>query len=83
MKLPLHLFAWPSRHNVYLALPLMIVLSLGLHIAGVAVFQVAYPRSHASLERSAEVYFLRAGSPEAARIAPLLAASDQPSFLPA
>lgn len=82
MKLPLHLFAWPSRHNVQLALPLMILLSLGLHVAGVAVFQVAYPRSHASPERSAEVYFLKPGSAEAAKIAPLLAASDPALFSP-
>lgn len=82
MKLPLHLFAWPSRHNVHLALPIFLVISFLLHVAGIAIFQVSYPRSHASAERSAEVYFLRAGSPEAARLAPMLAASDPALFSP-
>lgn len=82
MKLPLHLFAWPSRHNIHIALPLFIILSLALHIAGVAVFQVAYPRSHPSPQRSAEVYFLQPGSAAAARLAPLLAASDPALFSP-
>ncbi len=82
MKLRIHLFEWPSRHNVHLALPLMIVLSLGLHTACVLVFQVAYPRPHRSPQRSAEVYFLHPGSPMAKRIAPLLAASDPALFSP-
>lgn len=82
MKLPLHLFAWPSRHNVHLALPLFLVVSFLLHVAGVAIFQVSYPRAHANSERSAEVYFLRAGTPEAARLAPMLAASDPALFSP-
>ena len=78
----LNLFAWPSRHSIYIALPLFIVLSLVLHVAGVAVFQVAYPRSHASPERSAKVYFLQPDSAAAARLAPLLAASDPALFSP-
>jgi len=76
VKLDLHLFDWPSRHNVHLALPLMLLLSFVLHAACVVVFQVDYPRSRASPERSAEVFFLRPGSPEAVLMAPLLAASD-------
>ncbi|MEI6340005.1 MAG: hypothetical protein WCQ57_15720, partial [Verrucomicrobiota bacterium] len=64
MKLHLHLFDWPSRHNVHLALPLMLVLSFVLHAACVVVFQVDYPRTHASPEHSAEVFFLCPGSPE-------------------
>lgn len=82
MKLPLHLFAWPSRHNVHLALPIFLVVSFLLHVAGIAIFQVSYPRSNAGGERSAEVYFLRTGSPEAARLAPMLAASDPALFSP-
>lgn len=82
MKLDLHLFDWPSRHNVHLALPLMLVLSFVLHAACVVVFQVAYPRSGASPERSAEVFFLRPGSPEAVQMAPLLTASDPALFSP-
>lgn len=82
MKLRIHLFEWPSRHNVHLALPLMIVLSVALHAACVVVFQVAYPRPHRSPQRSAEVFFLVPGSPIAKRIAPLLAASDPALFSP-
>ncbi|MFZ4681631.1 MAG: hypothetical protein ACOYMS_03940 [Terrimicrobiaceae bacterium] len=82
MKLDLHLFDWPSRHNVHLTLPLMLVLSFLLHAACAAVFQVAYPRSKASPERSATVYFLQPGTPEAAQMAPLLAASDPALFSP-
>ena len=33
MKLRIHLFEWPSRHNVHLALPIMLVLSFLLHAA--------------------------------------------------
>lgn len=77
-----HLFAWPSRHNIHIALPLFIVLALVLHIAGFMVFRVAYPRSHGSPERSAEVYFLQPGSQAAIRLAPILAASDPALFSP-
>jgi hypothetical protein len=82
VKIDLHLFDWPSRHNVHLTLPLMLVLSFVLHAACAAVFQVAYPRSQASPERSAEVYFLQPGTPEAVQMAPLLAASDPALFSP-
>lgn len=82
MKLD-HLFDWPSRHNVHLALPVMLVISVGLHVAGVAVFQVVHPRARANPQRSAEVYYLVPGSAEAARLAPLLAASDPALFSPA
>ena len=82
VKLDLHLFDWPSRHNVHLTLPLMLVLSFLLHAACAAVFQVAYPRSQPSPERSAGVYFLQPGTPEAAQMAPLLAASDPALFSP-
>ena len=82
MKLD-HLFDWPSRHNVHLALPIMLVVSAGLHVAGVAAFQVVRPRAQAAPERSAQVYFLAPGSAEAARLAPLLAASDPALFSPA
>lgn len=82
MKLDRHLFEWPSRHHVHLALPLMLLLSFALHAACVFVFQVAYPRSHASRERPAQVYFLAPGSPVAARIEPLLAAEDPALFSP-
>lgn len=77
-----HLFAWPSRHNIHIALPLFILLALILHVAGFMVFRVSYPRSHGSPERSAEVYFLRPGTPAATRLAPILAASDPALFSP-
>lgn len=82
MKLPVHLFDWPSRHNVHLALPLFLVGSFILHASGVLIFQVFYPRSAAPAFRSAQVYFLRPGSPEAAALAPMLAASDPALFSP-
>jgi hypothetical protein len=78
-----HLFDWPSRHNVHLALPVMLIVSAGLHVAGVAAFQVVRPRAHTAPERSAQVYFLPPSSAEAARLAPLLAASDPALFSPA
>lgn len=82
MKLD-HLFDWPSRHDVHLALPIMLVVSVGLHVAGIFVFQVVHPRARVGPERSAEVYYLAPGSPEAAKLAPLLAASDPSLFSPA
>ncbi len=82
MKLD-HLFDWPSRHNVHLALPVMLVVSAGLHVAGVAVFQVVHPRARVSPQRSAGVYSLAPGSAGAVRLAPLLAASDPALFSPA
>lgn len=80
MKLRIHLFEWPSRHNVHLALPVMLVLSFLLHAACVLIFQATFPRSQGSRERSATVYALLPGSLEAARIAPVLAASDPALF---
>ncbi len=61
----------------------MLVISVGLHVAAVAVFQVVHPRAQANPQRSAEVYYLVPGSAEAARLAPLLAASDPALFSPA
>ncbi len=80
MKLPVHLFDWPSRHNVHLALPLLLLLSFVLHALGIVIFQIYYPRSSSVPFRSAQVYFLRPGSPEAQALAPMLAASDPALF---
>lgn len=80
MKLRIHLFEWPSRHNVHLVLPLMLVASFLLHAASLFVFQATVPRSEGSRERSAVIYYLLPESPEAVRIAPVLAASDPALF---
>jgi hypothetical protein len=78
-----HLFDWPSRHHVHLALPVMLVISAGLHVAGILVFQQTHPRAKTHSERGAKAYFLAPGSAEAAKLAPLLAASDPSLFSPA
>ena len=80
MKLRIHLFEWPSRHNVHLVLPIMLVVSFLLHAASLFIFQATFPRSEGSRERSAMIYYLLPGSPEAVRIAPMLAASDPALF---
>jgi hypothetical protein len=80
MKLRIHLFEWPSRHNVHLMLPIMLILSFLLHAASLFVFQATFPRSEGSRERSAMIYYVLPGSPEAVRIAPMLAASDPALF---
>ncbi len=80
MKLRIHLFEWPSRHNVHLALPIMLVLSFFLHAACMFIFHATFPRSEGSRERSAAVYHILPGSPEAAKVAPMLAASDPALF---
>ncbi|MGA7392456.1 MAG: hypothetical protein WBL40_18735 [Terrimicrobiaceae bacterium] len=80
MKLRIHLFEWPSRHNVHLVLPIMLVVSFLLHAASLFIFQATVPRSEGSRERSAMIYYLLPGSPEAVRIAPMLAASDPALF---
>ena len=80
MKLRIHLFEWPSRHNVHLVLPIMLVVSFLLHAASLFIFQSTFPRSEGSRERSAMIYYLLPGSPEAVRIAPMLAASDPALF---
>jgi hypothetical protein len=80
VKLRIHLFEWPSRHNVHLALPIMLVLSFFLHAACMFIFHATFPRSEGSRERSAAVYYLLPGSPEATKIAPMLAASDPALF---
>lgn len=77
-----HLFDWPSRHQVHVVLPLMLVFSLLLHIAGVLVFQITYPRSSSRLPRYGEVFYLQPGSPEAARLMPLIEANDPALFSP-
>lgn len=77
------LFDWPTRHHVHLVLPLMLVVSFGLHAVGVVVFRASHPRSQASPERPAQIWFLPPGSPEAARVMPMLEASDPALFSPA
>lgn len=83
MKLRAHLFEWPSRHNVHLALPAMLVLSFLLHVGSLFLFHATFPRSGGSPERAAAVNYILPGSPEAERLAPLLAASDPALFSPA
>jgi hypothetical protein len=80
LKLRIHLFEWPSRHNVHLALPLMLVLSFFLHAACMFIFHATFPSSQGSRERSVAVYNLLPDSPEGARIGPMLAASDPALF---
>ena len=80
MKLRIHLFEWPSRHNVHLALPLMLVLSFALHAAGIFLFQSSFSRANGSAERIASVTYILPDSPEAARLAPILAGSDPALF---
>ena len=80
MKLRIHLFEWPSRHNVHLALPLMLVLSFALHAASMFLFHTTFPRSNGSAERIASVTYILPGSPEASKLAPILAASDPALF---
>ena len=77
------LFEWPSRHNVHVALPLFLLFSFLVHAATVLIFQAGYPHTHTTPPHSAQVYFLRPGSAEAAAIAPMLAASDPSLFSPA
>jgi hypothetical protein len=80
VKLRAHLFEWPSRHNVHLMLPVMLVLSFFLHGACLFIFQASFPRSEGSRERTATVYHPLPGSQEAAKLAPMLAASDPALF---
>lgn len=83
MKLPARLgllFEWPSRHNIHIVLPFMLVLAFLLHIAGIAAFQILRPRSRPSPERDAQVWFLSPSSPEYARLLPRLEASDPALF---
>ena len=83
MRLPAQLSSWPSRHNVPIALTLFLFVSFLLHGVCVLIFQITYPHSQSTPLRTAEVYFLRADSPEARSMAPLLAASDPALFSPA
>jgi hypothetical protein len=80
VKLRIHLFEWPSRHNVHLALPAMLVLSFLLHAACLFLFNASVPRWEGSPERSAAINYILPGSPEAAKLAPMLAASDPALF---
>jgi hypothetical protein len=80
VKLRIHLFEWPSRHNVHLVLPVMLFVSFLLHAASLFIFQATFPRSEGTRERSAVLYHLLPGSPEEAKIAPMLAASDPALF---
>ena len=78
----LHLFEWPSRHSLHLALPLMLAVSFILHAFGVVVFDALYPPSRPSPERAAEIYFLPSHLPNAAKLFPYLEASDPALFSP-
>jgi outer membrane biosynthesis protein TonB len=80
LKLRIHLFEWPSRHNVHLALPIMLVLSFLLHAGSLFLFHATFPRSGGSPEQSAAVNYILPDSPEAAKLAPMLAASDPALF---
>lgn len=81
MKQPL-LFHWPERHHVHLVLPLAIAFAAALHFASFFFFQIAYPHEHSGTIWSAEVFFLPLQSPEAAKLAPVIGASDPALFSP-
>lgn len=83
MKRSGYLFEWPSRHNVHIALPLLLIVSFFMHAVGVLLFQVTYPKSSTPSARSAQVVFLMPGSREANLIQPMLGASDPALFSPA
>jgi outer membrane biosynthesis protein TonB len=83
LKLRIHLFEWPSRHNVHLALPLMLVISFLLHAACLFLFHTTFPRAGGSPERFAAVNYILPESPEAAKLGPMLASSDPALFSPA
>jgi len=58
----------------------MLVLSFLLHAACMFIFHATFPRSIGSPERSAAVNYVLPGSPEAEKLAPMLAASDPALF---
>jgi len=82
VKFPSLHFDWPSPHNIHVALPLMLAVSAALHIAGIVVFQVSGRRPESSPQRPAHVIVVPPASPEAALIAPMLAAADPSLFSP-
>jgi len=82
VRLGLPIFAWPSRHNVHLVFPLMLIFSFLLHASCVLLFSVTYPRSKSAAPKSAEVFFLQPGSREEAALAPFLNAEDPALFSP-
>ena len=51
-----------------------------LHAASMFLFHATFPRSNGSPERSVSVTYVLPGSPEAAKLAPILAASDPALF---
>ncbi|PTX98209.1 hypothetical protein DB345_05075 [Spartobacteria bacterium LR76] len=82
MKLSLSHFEWPSRHNIHIALPLMIVVAFLLHAACIVVFQITDVKAPRRADRSAHVFFLRMDSTEAGGIRALLDAADPSLFSP-
>jgi outer membrane biosynthesis protein TonB len=61
----------------------MLILSFLLHLGSLFVFQATIPRSDGRPERDASVNYILSGSSEAAKLAPILAASDPALFSPA
>jgi len=60
----------------------MLIVSFGLHAVGLVVFRASHPRSRPSPERSAQIWFLPPGSAEAAKVMPMVEASDPALFSP-
>ena len=70
---------WPSRHNVHLALPLMLSALVALHAASMFLFHTAFRVRTAARSELLPSPILP-DSPEAAKLAPILAASDPALF---
>ena len=72
MKLRIHLFEWPSRHNVHFGSAAharaVVRSACGEHF----LFHTTFPRSNGSDERIASVTYILPGSPEASKLAPNL-----------
>lgn len=76
------LFDWPERHHLHLFFPLALAFAAALHFASFFLFQISYPAVQARPLRTAEAYFLSPQSPAAAKLAPLIGASDPALFSP-
>lgn len=73
---PVFIYARKRLPRALSWLPLFVIFSLFAHIGALVVFQIIYPTPATGLRRSAEVYFLKPGSPEAEKLTPWLDSAD-------
>ncbi|MFV0338608.1 MAG: hypothetical protein ACK5LK_10260 [Chthoniobacterales bacterium] len=74
------LFQWRSQHRIHILFPFMVIVSFGLHLASLVIFQIIYPEPSPGAYRPASITAVLQSTPRADAFYAWLDASDPALF---